>query len=94
MLESTLLTWRDEKTNARSLRFAVNPPPAESDLEPLTESQLSELLGNLKPTVQRYDTSGASLDTPPREIWRPLATILLGLLGLEAVFAVWVGRER
>ncbi len=89
-----LLTWRDEKTNARSLRFAVNPPPAESDLEPLGEEQLIELLGNLKPTIQRYDTSGASLDTPPREIWRPLATILLGLLGLEAVFAVWVGRER
>jgi hypothetical protein len=88
------LAWRDEKTNARSLRFAVNPPPAESDLEPLSEAQLSELLGNLKPTIQRYDTSGASLDTPPREIWRPLATMLLGLLGLEAIFAVWVGRER
>ena len=88
------LTWRDEKTNARSLRFAVNPPPAESDLEPLSEEQLIELLGNLKPTIQRYDTSGASLDMPPREIWRPLATMLLGLLGLEAVFAVWVGRER
>jgi len=55
---------------------------------------LTELLGNLKPIIQRYDTSGASLSTPPREIWRPLATILLGLLGVEAVFAVWVGRER
>lgn len=88
------LSWRDERSNPRSLRFAVNPPPSESDLDPLLEPQLTELLGNLKPTIQRYDTSGASLSTPPREIWRPLATMLLGLLGLEAVFAVWVGRER
>jgi hypothetical protein len=103
------LTWRDrgaaetdrgsanpadDKLHERSLRFAVNPPPSESDLDPINEKQLTELLGNLKPTIQRYDTSGASLSTPPREIWRPLATILLGLLGVEAVFAVWVGRER
>ena len=88
------LTWRDEKSAARALRFAVNPPASESDLDPLGESQLLELLGNLKPEVQRYDTTGASLSTPPREIWRPLATILLGLLGVEALFAVWVGRER
>ena len=54
----------------------------------------NEMLGNLKPTVQRYDTSGASLSTPPREIWRPLTMILLGLLGVESIFAVWVGRER
>jgi len=84
----------DDKLHERSLRFAVNPPPSESDLDPINETQLTELLGNLKPTIQRYDTSGASLSTPPREIWRPLATILLGLLGVEAVFAVWVGRER
>ncbi len=88
------LSWRDEKSNSRSARFTVNPPQSESDLDPLPESELAELLGNLKPTVQRYDTAGASLTTAPREIWRPLATLLLGLLGLEAVFAVWVGRER
>jgi hypothetical protein len=88
------LSWRDEKSNPRSLRFAVNPPPSESDLEPLARSELTELLGHLKPEVERYDTAGASLGTPPREIWRPLATMLLALLGLEAVFAVWVGRER
>jgi len=88
------LSWRDEKSNPRSLRFAVNPPQSESDLEPLSESALTELLGNLKPIVQRYDAAGAGLSAAPREIWRSLATILLGLLGLEAVFAVWVGRER
>ena len=32
------LSWRDEKSNPRSLRFAVNPPQSESDLEPLAES--------------------------------------------------------
>ncbi|HKD37203.1 MAG TPA: BatA domain-containing protein [Pirellulales bacterium] len=103
------LSWRDRgdseanpgsanpaenKQHERTMRFAVNPPPSESDLEPINEKQLGELLGNLKPTIQRYDTSGANLATPPREIWRPLATILLGLLAVESLFAVWVGRER
>jgi hypothetical protein len=88
------LSWRDEKSNPRSLRFAVNPPQSESELEPLSEGALTDVLGNLKPIVQRYDAAGAGLSAAPREIWRPLATILLGLLGLEAVFAVWVGRER
>lgn len=96
------LSWRDRpddqskaaKSEPISLRYAVNPPPSESDLEPINEAQLAELLGNLKPTIQRYDTSGASLSTPPREIWRPLTMILLGLLGVESIFAVWVGRER
>ena len=89
------LSWRDEKSNPRSSRFAVNPPRSESDLEPLAESELAGLLGNLKPTIQqRYETVGANLSTAPREIWRSMATILLGLLGVESVFAVWVGRER
>ena len=88
------LAWRDEKSQPRALRFAVNPPPSESDLEPLGPEQLSGLLGNLKPIVERYDAGGASLSAPPREIWRPLAEILLGLLCFETLFAVWVGRER
>ena len=70
------LTWRDEKQTPRSLRFAVNPPQSESDLEPLPPSELTELMGNLKPDVERYDVAGAKLGTPPREVWRPLATIL------------------
>ena len=67
------LSWRDEKSNPRSARFAVNPPQSESDLDPLPESELAELLGNLKPIVQRYDTGGAASRTAPREIcarWR------------------------
>lgn len=88
------LSWRDEKAKPVIRRFAVNPPPAESDLELLSESQLAALMGNLQPALQRYDTSGVGLTTPPREIWRPLALILLGLLAIETVFAVWVGRER
>lgn len=88
------LTWRDEKSNPRSLRFAVNPPPSESELDPISTAELTDLMGNLKPQVDRYDSTGAKLGTPPREVWRTLATILLGLLCAETAFAVWVGRER
>ena len=88
------LSWREEHGKPVSRLVAVNPPPSESDLDPISPSQLGDLLGNLKPIIQRYDSAGASLSTPPREIWRPLAMILLGLLAAEAVFAVWVGRER
>lgn len=88
------LSWRDEKSTPVTLRYAVNPTGSESDLEPISESQLGALLGNLKPVVQRYDVSGAGLGTPPREIWRVIAMIVLALLVVEAVFAVWVGRER
>jgi len=86
--------WHDEKSKPVSVQFAVNPPASESDLDPLTEQQLTDLFGNLKPSVQRYDTNGIGLGAPPRELWRPLATILLVLLAVEALFAVWVGRER
>jgi hypothetical protein len=44
--------------------------------------------------VQRYDTSGVGLGAPAREMWRPLAMILLGLLLAETAFAVFVGRDR
>ncbi|HUO07563.1 MAG TPA: BatA domain-containing protein [Phycisphaerae bacterium] len=88
------VTWRDEKSKAQEARFAVNPPLSESDLEPIASAQLAELLGNLKPSIQRYDTNGVGLGQPPRELWRPLATILLALMAVETMFAVWVGRER
>ncbi len=58
------LTWRNEKSKPASAQFAVNPPTAESDLEPLTDAQLVALMGNLKPTVQRYDIRGVGLDAP------------------------------
>ncbi len=88
------LSWRDEKSKPASVVVSVNPPASESDLQPLTDTQLADLLGNLKPKIQHYTTQGAGLGIPPRELWRPLATILLFLLAAEAVFAVWVGRDR
>ena len=87
------VSWRDEKSVPMSAQFAVNPPVAESALEPLTEAQLAGLMGNLKPVVQRYDQHGVGNDVPPRELWRPLATILLCLMAAEVAFAAWVGRE-
>ena len=69
------MNWKDEKGKAVAVKFGVNPALAESELEPLTEAQLQALTGNLKLSVQRYDTGGAGLGAPPREMWRPLAMI-------------------
>jgi hypothetical protein len=88
------MSWKDDNSRPRSQKFAVNPPASESDLEPISEGQLAALLGNLRASVQRYDTGGVGLGAPPREMWRHLAMILLGLMLAEAAFAVSVGRER
>jgi len=87
-------SWKDDQGRTMTRKFAVNPAVSESELEPIAESELVGLLGNLRPQVQRYDVNGDGLGSPPREMWRQMAMILLGLMLAEAVFAVWVGRER
>ncbi|MCL2647491.1 MAG: BatA domain-containing protein [Phycisphaerales bacterium] len=87
-------SWKDDKSRPMSRTFAVNPAASESELEPIAESELEGLLGNWKANVQRYDANGVGLGSPPREMWRQMAMILLGLMLAEAMFAVWVGRER
>jgi hypothetical protein len=88
------MNWKDEKGKPVAVRFGVNPSTAESELDPISAAQLGELMGNLKVPVQRYDVGGVGLGAPPREMWRPLAMILLGLLLAETAFAVFVGRDR
>ena len=72
----------------------VSPDKAESDLEPLTDSQLSDLTGNLKPELIHFNEVSTTGGPRGREIWRTLAMVVLSLFVVETVMAVWVGRER
>src|SRR5206468_3870617 len=87
------LNWKDQG-GMQSHVFCVSPDKAESDLEPLTDEQLQSILGSLHPPIVHYTAGQTSLTERGREIWRTLASALLAMLAIEAVFAVWVGRER
>jgi len=83
----------DVRAGERTLiRRAVNVDPAESDLMPLTESQIAELFpGEFVRTLAPDE----SLRNPVREarygreFWKELVALVLGLLVLEA----WLGRR-
>ena len=86
--------WKDETGVERSHVIAANPHKLESDLRPITEGELAELLGSLDVPIIPYTAGDASLSGPGREIWKTLALTLLCLAAVESVLAVWVGRER
>jgi hypothetical protein len=89
------MTWRDSASGAMSEVFAVNPDPRESNLEKFTSQEFKESWGALAPDVIAIGASGeAEGALRGREIWRSLATGLLGLLVFEACFARWAGRPR
>jgi hypothetical protein len=89
------MTWRDSVTGAMSQKFAVNPDQRESDLERISREDFRRLWGALEPEVISIGTQGdTSLAVHGREIWRTLATCMLGLLVVEACFARWAGRQR
>jgi hypothetical protein len=89
------MTWRDSVFGPMSQRFAVNPDQRESNLERIKSEEFRGLWGALEPEVISIGSQGdASLAVRGREIWRMLATCLLGLLVFEACFARWAGRQR
>jgi hypothetical protein len=87
------LNWQ-EASGRQQHQLAVSFDNAASDLTPISESQLQDYLGNLKPTIISYHPGLLMVSTPGREIWRMLATTLLGLLIVETLLAFYVGRER
>ncbi len=87
------MSWKDAAGKEQSHQYSVNGDKAESDLEPIADDQLKHLLGNLQPPIIHYGAQ-AMLSGPGREIWRTLAMTLMGLLLVETLLAVWVGRER
>jgi hypothetical protein len=88
------LKWKDNTGAERSHAITVNPTKAESDLRPITESELADLMGSLTVPVIHYTGGETSLTGQGREIWKTLAMTLLALAAVETVLAVYVGRER
>jgi hypothetical protein len=90
------MTWRDSVAGPTSETFAANPDARESDLARLAVDDFKALWGALEAEVISLGAAGASDASVVRgrEIWRTLATGLLGLLVFEACFARWAGRQR
>lgn len=88
------LSWKDVLSNDQSHLLCVNPDPAESNLEPIGDDDLSSMLGALHPSILHFTSGGRSIAEPGREIWRALVMTLLALAAAETGMAVWVGRER
>jgi hypothetical protein len=73
----------------------VNPDRRESELARFSPEEFKLLWGALEPEVISVGSGGdTSLVVRGQEIWRTLATGLLGLLIAEACFARWAGRQR
>jgi hypothetical protein len=79
---------------ARQHLFCVSPDSSESDLTPLPESELLGMLDHLHPDIVHYRPGQSVLAAGGRELWRSIAWTVFGLLMVETVMAVWVGRER
>jgi hypothetical protein len=88
------LKWKDGTGAERTQTVVANPDKRESDLRPIVESELADLLSPLDVPVIHYTGGETSLTGQGREIWKTLATALLLLVAVETVLAVWVGRER
>jgi hypothetical protein len=89
------LTWKDSQTGATSDLFAVNPDARESKLDRLPAEELRNLWGSLQPEIVSAVSGGDSpIAIRGQEIWRTLASVLLGLVAFEACFATWAGRQR
>ena len=88
------LNWKDGTGHALQHLFCVNGDKTESDLTPITDAELGGLMGNLRPLIVHYSFGQNAMAQAGKEIWRTFALGLLGLLAVETVLAVWVGREQ
>jgi hypothetical protein len=86
--------WKDALGKDQSHLLCASPDPAESNLEPIGDDELTLLLGGCHPSILHFTHAGPSIAEPGREIWRTLLTALLVLAAAETAMAVWVGRER
>jgi len=88
------LTWNDPAGKEQHHQLTVSCDRIGSELEPLSEDQLANLLGNLKAEVVAYHPGDLATAGPGHEIWRTLAGTLLALMVVETLFAFYVGREK
>ena len=89
------LAWDEGPLGTQQDLFAANPDPRESALERIEPAELQAMLAPLdvEVAVARGDATDAVSPTG-REVWHELAGGLLGLLILESILAMWVGRSR
>jgi hypothetical protein len=89
------LSWDEGALGTQQDLFAANPDPRESALERLDTRDLKAMLAPLNVEVASARGDGLDVFSPTgREIWHELAWGLLGLLILESILAMWVGRSR
>ena len=89
------MTWRDSVSGAMSESFAVNPDRRESALARMAPEEFKGLWGALEPELISIGSQGETASAVRgHEVWRALASSLLGLLLFEACFARWAGRQR
>jgi hypothetical protein len=88
------LNWKDATGMPRQHLFCVSPDPSESDLTPITESELLGILDKLHPSIIHYHQGQSVLGLSGQELWRFFAWTVFALLLAETGMAVWVGRER
>jgi hypothetical protein len=88
-------SWRDSVSGPTSETFAVNPDVRESQLERMPVEEFKKSWGVMEPEVISLGVkTDAALSVHGQEIWRALATGLLGLLLVESCFARWCGRQH
>jgi hypothetical protein len=91
-----ILSWRDQSTAPLSRTLCASFDPAESNLQPISESELSHLLSPLAPVFVHWGAAqpDEAQAQRGREVWRDLICAVLILAAVETVLAMWVGRER
>ena len=89
-------TWKDASGAEQSRIACASFDVAESNLQPISEAELMNLLSPLNPTFIRWGTAQAnqSLTEHGRELWRNVLLAVLMLAAVETALATWVGRER
>lgn len=87
--------WQEVPSGPVSETYAVNPDQRESDLAALTPEELRERWREVRPEIIRaFANADLSVGIRGQELWRTFACCLLGMLAVESVFAVFVGRQR
>jgi aerotolerance regulator-like protein/VWA domain-containing protein len=89
------LNWLENPGGTASEVYAVNPDARESDLARIATDELRRHWRGVEPEIiATAATADGSVDVRGQEIWRTLTYCMLGILGFEACFATWVGRQR
>jgi hypothetical protein len=89
------LNWHESPGGAASDVFAVNPDGRESELARIPVDELRKRWRSVEPEIiTAFNSADARVGVRGQEIWRSLAFCLLGVMGLEACFATYVGRQR